>query len=78
MKLDSSKICFGLDEELDRTSLATFLQLSGDKKFAELFSSRLSSDEILRHVDSFTALLKRHLKEDEYHRLFLQDETLSH
>ena len=71
MKLDPGKICFGLTEEIDRQSLATFLQLGGQEKFAELFASRLSSEEILEYVDHFTALLKKHINEDEYHQIFL-------
>jgi len=73
MKLDAGKICFGLTEEIDRQSLAIFLQLGGQEKFAELFASRLSSEEILEYVDLFTALLKKHTNEDEYHQIFLGD-----
>jgi hypothetical protein len=75
---DPAKICFGLDEELDRTSLAIFLQLGGDKTFAKLFSSRLSSDEILNYVDEFTRLLRKHLSANEYHQIFLQDTNHHH
>ncbi len=78
MKPDATKICFGLDLELDRQSLAVFLQLAGDRKFTELFSSRLSSNEILKYVDDFTGLLKKHLKEEEYHNIFLQDPNHHH
>jgi len=78
MTLDPAKICFGLDNDLDRTSLAIFLQLGGDKNFAELFSSRLSSDDIINYVDDFTRLLKKYLSEDEYHRIFLQDTNHHH
>ncbi len=78
MKLDPSKICFGLTEEIDRQSLATFLKLAGQEEFAELLSSRLSSKEILELVDGFMILLRKHLSEDEYHRLFLQDEHHHH
>jgi hypothetical protein len=71
MKLAPEKICFGLTEELDRQSLATFLQLSGNKDFAELFSSRLSSEEINHYIDHFTDLLKKHINQNEYHQFFL-------
>lgn len=78
MKLDPTKICFGLSEELDRQSFVTFLQLSGDEKFADLLSSRLSSEEIIEFTDNFMVLLRKHLSEQEYHRLFLQDEHHHH
>ncbi|MGW8193067.1 MAG: cytoplasmic protein [Desulforhopalus sp.] len=73
MKPDPSKICFGLTEDLDRRSLSIFLNLAGDAKFADLFSQRLSSEEILGLTDQFMALIRKHLTEEEYHSLFLQD-----
>ncbi len=73
MKPNASKICFGLTEEMDRESLTTFLQLCGRPQFAESFSSRLSSEEITELVDHVMRLLREHLNESEYHRLFLND-----
>lgn len=78
MKLDPSKICFGLTEELDRQSFATFLQLGGQAKLAEVLSTRLTSEEIVDFTDSFMVLLRKHLNEQEYHQLFLQDEHHHH
>ncbi len=75
MKPDPSKICFGLTEDLDRQSLATFLKLSGQKEFTQLFASRLSSQEIIQFVDHFMNLLRKHLSESEYHRIFLGDSS---
>jgi hypothetical protein len=73
MKIDASKIYFGLTEELDRQSFAAFLQLGGREEFAKLLASRLTSEEIIRFVDHFMDLLRRHLSENEYHGLFLGD-----
>jgi len=73
MKPDPSKICFGLSEEVDQQSLATFLRLGGQEEFSRLFAARLASDEILQLVDLFMSLLRKHLSEDEYHRIFLGD-----
>lgn len=73
MKPDPAKICFGLTEEIDRQSLAAFLQLGGQEEFANLFAARLSSEEIIQFVDHFMDLLRNHVSEDEYHRLFLGD-----
>jgi hypothetical protein len=78
MKPDPSKICFGLTEELDRQSLATFLKLGGQEEFTNLFTSRLSSEEIIQLVDHFMDLLRKHLNENEYHRLFLGDSPHHH
>ncbi|MFT5726016.1 MAG: hypothetical protein ACI8PB_000132 [Desulforhopalus sp.] len=73
MKLDASKICFGLTKELDQQSLSTFLQLCGRPEFAEEISTRLSSEETTELIDHVMKLLKNHLSENEYHRLFLGD-----
>ena len=74
MKLDPSKICFGLSDELDTASCATYLQLVGRKEFSEFFAERLSGDEIETLVDLLAALMRKHLSKQEYHALFLLDE----
>lgn len=73
MKKQVPQICFGLNDELDRSSLANVLQLLGRKDFAELLCQRLDSKEIMSTFDSITLLLHKHLSEDEYHEDFLQD-----
>lgn len=78
MPITPEKMCFGLTEELDRESFVCFLETAGHKNFATTLAKRLSSEEILEFVDSFTMLLRRHLSEDEYHRIFLQDSSHSH
>ncbi len=78
MTIKSDQMCFGLTEELDRESFACFLQLAGEKKFAEVLSKRVSDKEILDFVDAFTDLLRRHLNETEYHTLFLKDTSHDH
>ncbi len=77
MTLTPSQMCFGLNNQLDQQSFSLFLQLAGRQEFAETLASRLSSDEIDDAVNSFMALIKQHLSEDEYHKLFLGD-THSH
>ena len=78
MKPDPSKICFGLSEELDQSSLAHFLRLSGKEEFVDVFCERLSSEEILHLSDQFMMLIRKHLSEQEYHYLFLQDKNNHH
>jgi hypothetical protein len=78
MKPDPSKICFGLTEDLDRQSLTTFLNLCGREDFAKLFAARLSSAEITQLVDHVMDLLRKHLNESEYHRVFLGDSPRRH
>ncbi|MDK9705867.1 MAG: hypothetical protein OEL83_02345 [Desulforhopalus sp.] len=78
MTLQPEKMCFGLAEELDRLSFATFLQLAGRPEFAKILSERLTCEEINQFVDTFFGLLKKHLDKDEYHRLFLLDPDHQH
>lgn len=73
MKPDASKICFGLSQELDQRSLSIFLQLCGRIEFAEEISKRLSTAETTELVDYIMKLLRNHLSENEYHRIFLGD-----
>jgi len=78
MTIEPDKMCFGLTEDLDKQSFACFLQLAGEKQFAETLANRAESKEIIDFVDSFTGLLRKYLSEEEYHTLFLQDSSHSH
>ena len=78
MTIQPDQMCFGLSEDLDKESFACFLQIAGETKFAETLAERLSSEEILHFVDSFTGLLRKHLNEEEYHSLFLKDSGHNH
>jgi hypothetical protein len=73
MTIQPDQICFGLSEQLDKESFSCFLQLAGNKEFADVLAARLTSEEIGDFVSQFMALLRRYLSEEEYHRLFLQD-----
>lgn len=66
-------VAFGLAREVDEASLIVYLQKFSDDHLMEILRSRLSDEEIHGVVDFITGLLKRHLTEDEYHRLFLKD-----
>ena len=65
-------ICFGLDRETDERSLAIFLRLFSREELLQTLIPRLKDDEIMQMVDQLTAVLGKHLQEDEYHALFLQ------
>ncbi|SHO46171.1 hypothetical protein [Desulfopila aestuarii] len=73
--LSPDHICFGLNRQLDESSISTYLQLIGRKEMADTLASRLTETEIHEIVDLFTVLMKRHLKEKEYHELFLRDDS---
>jgi len=74
-KLSPDHICFGLNRQLDESSISTYLQLIGRKEMADTLATRLTETEIHEIVDLFTVLMKRHFTEKEYHELFLRDAT---
>lgn len=78
MDIDPHQMCFGLNQELDRESFDLFLQLIGRPAFTRTLSTRLSSKEIQEIVDYFTGILKANLSEDEYHELFLLEQSPHH
>lgn len=67
-------IGFGFDRETDEKSLMVYLQKFSDDRFLEAFVPRLSDQEIEEILDLIHRLLKRHLKEQEYHQLFLKED----
>jgi len=75
MDIDPHQMCFGLNLELDQESLTCFLQLMGRPELAENLANRLSSEDIQEIVHYFTGVLKKNMTEDEYHELFLLEES---
>lgn len=73
-KFDPAAICFGLDRKTDEVSLYAFLQMFTTPAMLHSLIPRLSSDDIDLTVNFLTGLMKKYLREDEYHRLFLQEE----
>jgi hypothetical protein len=73
-KIDPSEICFGLNRETDERSLAAFLRMFAAPALLEALIPRLSADDIDATVDFLTRLMKKHLREDEYHTLFLNED----
>ena len=56
-------IGFGLDRETDQNTIISYLQ-------------KFSDDTIMGEFSLLTRLLKKHLKDSEYHTLFLKDDYL--
>jgi hypothetical protein len=75
MKRDPHQMCFGLNLDLDRESVICFLQLMGRPALVEALASRLSSEEIQELVHFLTGVLKKNMSEDEYHELFLLEQS---
>ncbi len=66
-------MAFGLTREIDEASLIVYLQKFSDDRLVGVLRNRLSDEEILKTADWITGLLRAHLSEEEYHRLFLRE-----
>jgi hypothetical protein len=66
-------VAFGLTRDVDEASLIVYLQKFSDDRLLEVLKGRLSEDEIRKTVDWIVTLLRAHLSNEEYHRLFLRD-----
>ena len=70
---DKGNIAFGLDRETDEKSLIAYLQKFTDDEMMQVLVKRLSDDDISGILDYILRILKKHLREEEYHRIFLKD-----
>ena len=69
----ASEIAFGLDRATDERSLVLFLERFSRPELLAALLPRLDNQEIEGLLDQLSGLLKSHLSEPEYHRLFLKD-----
>ncbi len=67
-------VAFGLSREVDEMSLMYYLQKISDDDMVRVLVSRLTDEEIERCFALMSELMRKHLSDDEYHRLFLKDE----
>ena len=65
---------YGADRETDENTLIYYLQKFSDDKFMALITKRMTDTEMMELFDLINRLLKNHLTEAEYHRLFLKDD----
>jgi TorA maturation chaperone TorD len=63
---------FGLDRETDEATVTVYLQKFSDDTLMEKIIPRMTDDELDDVFTLVSQLLKRHLAEDEYHSLFLE------
>ena len=69
---------FGADRETDEYSLIYYLQKFSDDALITPLVKRMRDSEIQELFDLINRIMKRHLSEDEYHRLFLKDSGHHH
>lgn len=63
----------GFDHETDLATLKVYLQKFSDDELMEQLLPRMSPEEIDQFFRLIALTLRRHLSEEEYHRLFLRD-----
>lgn len=71
--LPASSICFGLNRDTDERSLISFIQRFARQDLLEVLVPMLDDQEIEELFGSITAIMAKHLKEGQYHKLFLGD-----
>ena len=64
---------FGMDRKTDEETLMFYLQKFSEDTFMAHLVPRLTGEEMSEVYDLIHRLLKAHITEDEYHRLFLKD-----
>jgi len=74
----SGLVGFGADRETDENTLIYYLQKFSDDTLVTQLVKRMSAEEIETCFNLLTRIMKNHLNESEYHRLFLKDEGHSH
>jgi len=67
-------IGFGWDRKTDEQTVICYLQMFSDDNLMKQIISKLSEDELNEVYTMINRLMKTHLKESEYHRLFLKDD----
>ncbi len=64
---------FGLDRPTDENTVRCYLQKFSDDALTATLLPRLDAAELAEIFDIVSRLLRRHLSEEEYHRLFLKE-----
>ena len=65
---------FGFNRETDECTIQYYLQKFSDDSLMENLLNKLGQDELEEIFTLLTRLLKTHLSDHEYHRLFLKDD----
>lgn len=65
-------IGFGFNRETDEKTILYYLQKFSDDTLMQNLLARLTDSELEEIFNLLTRLLKDHLSDDEYHRLFLK------
>ncbi len=64
---------FGFDRPTDEATVQVYLQKFSDDELMRTLLPRMSDEELGRIFDLVSEIIRRHLSEEEYHKLFLKD-----
>lgn len=65
---------YGFDRQSDENTVQIYLQKFSDDRLMETILERMTDDDLTDIFDLIGRMLKNHLTEPEYHRLFLKEE----
>jgi TorA maturation chaperone TorD len=65
---------FGLNRETDENTIIYYLQKFSDDELMRQIVPKMKDAELSEIFELISRMLKRHLSEADYHRLFLKDE----
>lgn len=65
---------FGLDRETDESTVLYYLQKFSDDELMAVLRKRMEDEDLTALFDLISMLLRKHLSEPEYHRLFLKED----
>ena len=66
---------FGADRETDENTVVYYLQKFSDDRLMKTIIKRLSDEELAEIFNFITRLLKKHLVGNEYHEVFLKEQS---
>jgi len=65
---------YGMDRKTDENTLQVYLQKFSDDALMKTMLKRMSDDDLAEVFEVLSKMLKKHLSEPEYHRLFLKED----
>lgn len=68
-------IGFGMNRKTNEHTVTCYLQMFSDDTLLQAIVPRMSDTELENMFETISDLLRKHLTEPEYHRLFLKDES---
>jgi len=74
----SGLVGFGADRQTDEHTIIYYLQKFSDDRFMSVIIKRMTDAELEEIFELLHRIMKKHLSESEYHRLFLKEEGNHH